>query len=56
MRKEIIFAILVGSSLGVAVAFGIWRVNVFFKTNINIPPAEQENTKQDDEKTNNEYR
>lgn len=40
MRKEILVAIIAGSILGLIIAFGIWRANVFFKDNQNLPPEE----------------
>ena len=53
MRKEIIFAILVGSSLGVAVAFGVWRINIFFKTSTTQNTTEQDININNNIKTNN---
>jgi hypothetical protein len=33
MRKEILFAIIAGSLLGLVVAFGVWRANLVLKSN-----------------------
>lgn len=33
MRKEVIYALIAGSFLGIIIAFGIWRANWAFKTN-----------------------
>lgn len=32
MRKEVVFALIAGSLLGLVIAFGIWRVNVLFNS------------------------
>lgn len=36
MRKEIIYAIIAGSFLGIAIAFGVWRVNATLSPNKNV--------------------
>lgn len=30
MRKEVLFAILIGAAIGLAIAFGVWRANKVF--------------------------
>ncbi|MEK7497434.1 MAG: hypothetical protein AAB656_00775 [Patescibacteria group bacterium] len=39
MRKEVIFAILAGATLGLIIAFGIWRANTAIKPLLTPSPA-----------------
>ncbi|MBX4205847.1 hypothetical protein KW795_01480 [Candidatus Microgenomates bacterium] len=42
MRKEVIFAILSGSALGLIIAFGVWRANQAIKSNIKQNSQEEQ--------------
>jgi len=49
MRKEIIYAIIAGGFLGIAIAFGVWRVNATLSPNKNsqspgTKPSQEENS------------
>lgn len=46
MRKEILFAILAGATLGLIIAFGIWRANVALKSDDAKVTSEQTPTPQ----------
>lgn len=35
MRKEVVYALIAGSILGIIIAFGIWRANIAFKSEQN---------------------
>lgn len=48
MRKEVVFAIIAGSLLGLVIAFGIWRANLALKA----MPVEQKETNQNSNNTN----
>lgn len=39
MRKEVIFAILSGSALGLVIAFGVWRANMAIKSAVKTSPT-----------------
>lgn len=58
MRKEVIIAIILGSVLGIAVAFGIWRANQTLKPQKQIKGIEATSspvsTTQPENKTNTE--